>query len=270
MIIEIGPRPYVATAFPEESAFFSTGENCPPPGPRLIRSLAELCQEHEFGEIEADRSPSESRLCRGRCATSTATSSLWRFIEGRSPLIRAIGLELSWRRHGARLIVLDHEDPAGDQPRQPLSCSNAATSGSSASRRPTIKSVFTKTAHAQLPTPRFRTKPRHARWVEKLRPLSIGLPLSSEGMLPLPPTEKRADVFFSGRVADSSTIRGAGCRTGGLAGEGGLTLDIPGLRRCRSPVLPAQRRRADRLVAWKVSAGTASATTRPPPAARSR
>ena len=47
MIVEIGPRPYVALAFPEESPFFSTGENRPPPAHiRRIRSLAELWRVH--------------------------------------------------------------------------------------------------------------------------------------------------------------------------------------------------------------------------------
>ena len=47
MIVEIGPRPYVALAFPEESTFFSTGENRPPAHIRRIRSLAELWRVHQ-------------------------------------------------------------------------------------------------------------------------------------------------------------------------------------------------------------------------------
>ena len=226
MIIEIGPRPYVATAFPQESAFFSTGENRPPPGPRLIRSLAELWRLLGSGETELI-------VCHPNFVSPWTLRHInrnivsRRFVEGRSPLIRAIGPELLRRRHGARLIVLDHEDlPVIN--RGNLFLLERCDLWFKRELPADHWRVFTKTAHAHLPTPRFRTKPRHAAWVAKLRPLSIGLPLTSEGLLPPPPAEKRADVFFSGRVADSSTLRARGlAELRALAAQGGLTLDIP-------------------------------------------
>jgi hypothetical protein len=88
--------------------------------------------------------------------------------------------------------------------------------------------VFTKTAHPHLPTPRFRENPRHVAWVEKLRPLSLGLPLSAESLLPLPAADKRTDVFFSGRIAGSSTLRARGLAELRALAPEGVRLDIPG------------------------------------------
>jgi hypothetical protein len=201
MILEIGPRPYVAAAFPEQSAFFSTGETPPPPGIRLIRSLTALWRMLGAGEAELI-------VCHPNFVSPWALRHLnrnvvsRRFIEGRSPLFRAIAPELLRRRGAARLIVLDHEDlPVIN--RDNLFLLGRCDLWFKRELPADHWRVFTKTAHPHLPTPRFRENPRHVAWVEKLRPLSIGLPLSAAGLLPLPPAEKRADVFFSGRVAGS-------------------------------------------------------------------
>jgi hypothetical protein len=87
--------------------------------------------------------------------------------------------------------------------------------------------VFLKTAHANLPTPRFREDARRRAWVEKLRPISLGLP--TEGADVLPPTlaEKNADVFFAGRVTGSSTLRERGLVELRALAAAGLSLDIP-------------------------------------------
>jgi hypothetical protein len=150
-----------------------------------------------------------------------------RFIEGHSPLVRAIGPELLRRRGRARLVVLDHEDlPVIN--RDNLFLLERCDLWFKRELPADHWRVFTKTAHPQLPTPRFRETPRHIRWVSKLRPLSIGLPLSAEGLLPLSAQpEKRADVFFSGRVAGSSTLRARGLDELRALASQGVTLDIP-------------------------------------------
>lgn len=226
MIVEIGPRPYVALAFPEESAFFSTGENPTPEHIRRIRSLAELWRLLGAGETELI-------VCHPNFVSPWTLRHLnrnvlsRRFIQGRSPLVRAIGPELLRRRGAAKLIVLDHEDlPVIN--RDNLFLLERCDLWFKRELPADHWRVFTKTAHAQLPTPRFRKRPRHIRWVEKLRPLSIGLPLSAEGLLPLPAQpEKRADVFFSGRVDGSSTLRARGLAELGALASRGVTLDMP-------------------------------------------
>src|SRR5579872_4037075 len=209
MIIEIGPRPYVAAAFAGESAFFSTGEQPPAPGIRAIGSLAELWRMLGANETELI-------VCHPNYVSPWTLRHInrnivsRRFIEGRSPLVRAIAPELLRRRRTARLIVLDHEDlPVIN--RDNLFLLDRCDLWFKRELPADHWRVFTKTAHPQLPTPRFREKPRHLRWIAKLRPLSIGLPLSAEGLLPLPAQpEKRVDVFFAGRVAGSSTLRARG------------------------------------------------------------
>src|ERR1700761_8943416 len=97
MIVEIGPRPYVALAFPEESAFFSTGENPPPEHVRRVRSLAELWRLVRAAGTELIVChPNFVSPWTPRHINRNVVSR--RFLEGRSPLIRAIGPELLRRR----------------------------------------------------------------------------------------------------------------------------------------------------------------------------
>ncbi|HEX3406064.1 MAG TPA: hypothetical protein VHS81_02405, partial [Caulobacteraceae bacterium] len=97
MIVEIGPRPYVALAFPEESAFYSTGENPPPPEVRLIKSMAGLSAM--IGSADT-----ELIVCHPNFVSPWTLRHInrnvvsRRFIEGRSPLFRAIAPELLRRR----------------------------------------------------------------------------------------------------------------------------------------------------------------------------
>ena len=227
MILEIGPRPYVALAFPEASAFFSTGENPPSPHLRQIRSMAELTRMIGSAETELIAChPNFVSPWTARHINRNIVSR--RFIEGRSPLIRAIAPELLRRPRRARLIVLDHEDlPVIN--RDNLFLLERCDLWFKRELPADHWRVFTKTAHPQLPTPRFRLRPRNLRWVEKLRPLSIGLPLGVEELLPLPPgPEKRVDVFFSGRVTGSSTLRARGLDELKALERRGVTLDIPG------------------------------------------
>jgi hypothetical protein len=226
MIIEIGPRPYVARAFPEESAFFSTGEAEPPPGTRLVRSLVELGRL--LGSAET-----ELIVCHPNFVSPWTLRHLnrnivsRRFIEGRSPLVRAIAPDLLRRRRSARLIVLDHEDlPVIN--RDNLFLLDRCDLWFKRELPADHWRVFTKTAHPHLPTPRFRLNARHLAWMEKLRPLSIGLPLGVEDLLPLPASpEKRVDVFFSGRVTGSSTLRARGLAELKALEREGVSLDIP-------------------------------------------
>src|SRR6202007_1091700 len=70
--------------------------------------------------------------------------------------------------------------------------------------------LFLKTGHANLPTPRFREGARYQARVAKLRPISLGLPLSAPISSPFESTEKSVDIFFAGRIEGSSFLRGGG------------------------------------------------------------
>ena len=88
--------------------------------------------------------------------------------------------------------------------------------------------LFLKTSHANLPTPRFRLSERYARLLEKIRPISLGLPLSATPPPPLAgPPPKTADIFFAGRIEGSSTVRRRGLAELMALSRQGLIVDIP-------------------------------------------
>ena len=226
MIVEIGPAPYVALAYPDETLFFPTD-----PGhgaPDAIRRLASL------GELSRALGSAELSLvvCRPNFSSPWGPRHLGRqifsrrMLEGRAAPIATFAPELLRRRLGAPLVVLDHEDlPLINRDNLFLldRCALWFKRELPADRW----RVFLKTAHANLPTPRFRLDPRHAGWVEKLRPISIGLPTEAAGLLPIAGVEKRADVFFSGRLTGSSTLRTRGMAELRALAEAGVAIDVP-------------------------------------------
>jgi hypothetical protein len=226
VIVEIGPRPYVARTFAAESLFFSTDVGRErPDGVTVLPSIPALWSALARPDVEmVVCHPNFSAPWSARQLGRSVLSR--RFLEGRSPLVTSLGAELArWRRR-APLVVLDHEDlPLIN--RNNLALLDRCDLWFKRELPPDHWRVFVKTAHANLPTPRFRLKPRHLAWEAKLRPISIGLPLQAEGLLPLPPVEKTADIFFSGRVAGSSTVRERGLAELKALAAAGLRFDMP-------------------------------------------
>jgi hypothetical protein len=226
VIVEIGPAPYIAFGYPEETAFFATDPAAiTPPGVRRLPSLAALWSALGSAELSLV-------VCRPNFSTPWGPRHLnrslisRRLLEGRSPIFTALGPELLRRRFSAPLVVIDHEDlPVIG--RDNLFLLERCALWFKRELPADHWRVFTGTAHSHLPTPRFRLKPRHLTWVKKLRPISIGLPTDSEHLLPIPPAEKRADVFFAGRLTGSSTLRPRGMAELQALAASGLTLDIP-------------------------------------------
>jgi glycosyltransferase involved in cell wall biosynthesis len=66
----------------------------------------------------------------------------------------------------------------------------------------------------------------YAGWIEKIHPISIGLPLKRMDLLPKEPVAKTADIFFSGRIAQSSSIRPRGLAELLALKEQGVAVDI--------------------------------------------
>lgn len=225
MIVEIGPRPYVASAYPDASLFFATAavEDIPA-GLTRLRSLPALW-------AALARSDVDLVVCHPNFSAPWSPRRLGRtlfsrkFVQGRAGLLPALGPELLRRTTGARLVVVDHEDlPVIN--RDNLFLLDRCDLYFKRELPPDRWRLFLKTAHANLPTPRFRLSPRHLGWVEKLRPISIGLPTHGRWRA-VAPQPKRADLFFSGRVAGSSTLRPRGLEElRALAGQG-LVVDIP-------------------------------------------
>jgi hypothetical protein len=227
-IIEIGPRPFVGRVFPDTTQFFSTDSaKDRPQHVTVLPALTDLwraLRRHDVDLVVCH--PGFSSPWGPRHLNRALFS--WRFVQGRSPLFRAIGPELLRIKVEAPIVVVDHEDVPF------ISRHNLALLDRCAlwfKRELPVDRwrVFQKTAHANLPTPRFREKPREGGWVEKLRPLAIGLPIGAQQDLPLETVSaKSADIFFSGRVTGSSWIRPQGlAELKQLADAGAVKLDLP-------------------------------------------
>ncbi len=225
MIVEIGPRAYVAAAYPGETLFFATDPAAfVPEGVQVLRSLGALWQA--LGRADTDLivvHPNFSRPWGLRALGRAIFSS--RLLKGRSPLVRAFGPELPRWRGRAPVVVVDHEDlPLIN--RDNLFLLERCALWFKRELPVDHWRVFTKTAHPNLPTPRFRMGEREQSWVQKLRPISLGLPMRTEG-LPPPVQAKTADVFFLARVEGSSTARARGLEELRVLAAQGVVVDIP-------------------------------------------
>lgn len=246
MIVEIGPQPFVARALPKESLFYSTQwPNVELDPASLIPSLTALWRVLGRDDVEmivvfpSYYGPlSPQRLSRAIFSR--------RLLQGRSPLVRGAAPELLRARAKAPLVVVDLEDlPVIN--RNNLFLLDRSDLYFKRELPADHWRVFLKTAHANLPTPRFRASAAQAARVAKLRPISLGLPRQSWSLLPLPAREKRTDVFFSGRIAESSTLRAQGLAELQALADKGVVVDIP-----EAPLAPAAfyERCAEAWLVW--------------------
>jgi hypothetical protein len=227
VIVEIGPRPYVALAYPDETLFFSsrTAADAAPFDGEVLESLSDVWEALARPDVELIVvAPSFSPPWSLRHLHRSIFSR--KMLQGRSPLLRAAAPELLRWRGRAPVVVVDHEDlPVIN--RSNLFLLDRCSLYFKRELPVDHWRVFMKTAHANLPTPRFRGRARQAARIAKLRPISLGLPTASRGRLPPPAQPKTADVFFAGRIEGSSSLRAQGlAELRSLAGEG-VVLDIP-------------------------------------------
>ena len=226
MIVEIGPRPYVALAFPDETLFFPsrTAALAPKDGQVLV-SLPQVWAALGREDVELIVvHPSFSAPWSLRHLHRSIFSR--KMLQGHSPLLRAWAPEIVRWRGRAPIVVVDHEDlPVIN--RNNLFLLDRCDLYFKRELPADHWRVFLKTAHANLPTPRFRSTQAAANRVAKLRPISLGLPSQSIGRLPPPVQPKTADVFFSGRIAGSSTLRTHGLAELMALRSQGIVVDIP-------------------------------------------
>lgn len=86
--------------------------------------------------------------------------------------------------------------------------------------------TFLKTGHSNLPTPRFRSSERYRARIEKLRPISLGLPLTMPRPFAVPSVPKSTDIFFAGRIDGSSSVRPKGLQQLLALRERGYVIDF--------------------------------------------
>ncbi|HTX48197.1 MAG TPA: glycosyltransferase [Caulobacteraceae bacterium] len=226
MIIEIGPRPYIALAYPDETLFYSSRAAAEAPeNGQVIASLGELWTALARTDVDLIVAhPSFSAPWTFRHLHRSILSR--KMLEGHSPLLRAAAPELLRWRGAAPVVAIDHEDlPVIN--RSNLFLLDRCGVYFKRELPADHWRVFTKTAHANLPTPRFRTQKRALERLAKLRPISLGLPTRAAGLLPRSDRPKTADVFFAGRIDGSSTLRVRGHAELKALQAQGVIVDIP-------------------------------------------
>jgi glycosyltransferase involved in cell wall biosynthesis len=87
--------------------------------------------------------------------------------------------------------------------------------------------VFYRTGHRNLPTVSFRTKNRYQNYVDKLRPLSLGMLDRFVDKAVDESIQKQADVFFAGQTDRTTSVRSKGIRQLQRLKEQGVQVDIP-------------------------------------------
>jgi len=224
-IIEIGAQPFVARAFPDETLFFATvSRRDRPAGVRELGSLGGLWRA--LGD------PGVSLVV---CQPTFSAPWSWRHLgrllfsrralKRRPALLRAFAPQLLRWRGRAPMAVLDHEDlPVIN--RNNLFLLDRCRLFFKRELPTDRWRVFLKTAHAHLPTARFRRVPRNRARIARLRPLSLGLPLDWEAPPDRSLAPKTCDVFFAGRVEGSSSLRARGLHELEALRAEGLAIDI--------------------------------------------
>jgi len=94
--------------------------------------------------------------------------------------------------------------------------------------------AFQKVFYPSFPGRRWRSKARRIALVEKLKPLSYGMPAVGFGEFTLPTSapspEKKTDIFFAGSILGNSTVRTAGLPELRQLERDGYVIDIPNER----------------------------------------
>ena len=228
--VEIG-APWLKTIFPQQTLCFSafhTGRTADPDNGLLNISLATLPKLHR-----ALRAPDLSLIA---CRPLFYPPWHWQWINrelfsrralrGDSRLSSALGTQLLRLPVRTPIAVLDTEDYPAINPDRFFLLSRCRLYFKR-ELPPDRWRLFMGTAHPNLPSRRFRQQPRYRDALAKIRPLPLGLPLDSRGLLPVATQEKTVDVFFAGDTEHSSTVRAAGMRELTALRDRGVTVDIP-------------------------------------------
>ncbi len=229
--VEIGPVPILKTAFPGQTDYFSTfiaaesenrGQGNRPVSVGALLPLIRALRQDPLGLIACQPtffSPWNWRALMRLIAHRRA-------MRGHLSLIRWCGPQvLRWPMR-TPIAVIDYEDiPLIN--RSSFFLLDRCHAYFKRELPVDRWRVFLKTAHANLPTPRFRRLQRYQGRLAKLEPLSLGLPTIEDRLLPERSMGKVVDVFFSGRIADSSSIRTRGLAELRALHGNGVKIDIP-------------------------------------------
>jgi hypothetical protein len=222
--LEIGMTPYIKTAFPAQTAFFSTnprveaGEHGEPIGfRRLIERL-------RSGEIDLIICQPPALPFWHYQALSRLLFNRRLFTTGFAPhrMLGTSALRLNGR---VPLAVMDLEDHAHVDWWN-FRLLDRATLYFKRELPPDEWRLFSKTGTATLPSGRFRRSARFRQRAAKFRPLSLGMPPAWAPDLPAGPIEKKTDLFFAGNVSGLPVRERGVAELMALAAEG-IRVDIP-------------------------------------------
>jgi glycosyltransferase involved in cell wall biosynthesis len=221
-------------AFPDTTEFYSTAEEREDVGPVRQRrevSLAALpglvrrLADPKFDLVVVYPPANTPWSLRGIGRSLFRRSAL----SGNIPFFRMFGQQMLRGRVAAPIAVVDEDDPPVIL-RHHVYLLDKATLYFKRELPTDHWRVFMRTLHPRVPTPRFRSIQHNRGRIAKLRPISIGLRpevLEDWKPEPLPPAEKKTDVFFAGRATNSSTVRERGLyELQALAGKG-ISVDVP-------------------------------------------
>jgi hypothetical protein len=233
-ILEIGNIPLMWAAYPQTTEFYSTwyDEKLVDPArgrhivslanlPRLARRLADPA----FDLVVVHASP----------YAPWSPRALWRTLFRRSvlagsfPFVRGFGPELLRGRVAAPVAVVDLDDPAVIDRANKFLLDRARVYFKR-ELPPDYWRLFAGTLHWRLPTPRFRARARNRARIAKVRPISLGVPFSVlewAAARPVAAAEKTIDVFFAGRIENSSTVRERGLAELLALRAEGYTIEVP-------------------------------------------
>jgi Glycosyl transferases group 1 len=231
-ILEIGPTPFMWCAFPDTTEFYSNWPDeafvAPADGRHIVSvaalpGLARRIADPAFDLLVA-HAPTSSPWSGRALVRALFRRSV---VRGNPPVVRGLGTELLRGRGGAPLVVLDFEDTIGIE-RSNLFLLDRAVLYFKRELPMDHWQVFARTGHWRVPTPRFRAIERNRERIAKLRPISLGLPLGHAERLVAspPPAEKTIDVFFAGRIGNSSTVRQRGFEELMALREEGYAIDV--------------------------------------------
>jgi hypothetical protein len=224
-IIEIGAVPYMWEVFPGTTEFYSSWLDETTRAPERGRHVVSLATLPRLFRRLAD--PSVDLIVVHAPAYSpwgiralVRTFFRRRVLGGSIPALRGIGTELLRLPAAAPIVVLDFEDSTTIA-RGNLFLLDKAVLYFKRELPADHWAAFAGTAHWRVPTPRFRADTRNRARVAKLRPISLGLPLNVarraaaldarlDAGRAAADGAKNIDVFFAGRIRDSSTVRERG------------------------------------------------------------
>jgi len=229
-ILEIGDAPIFKRAFPDSTLAVWTGANRAYEGapgwlnfslrrwPQVSRDLRDssfdliVCQPPLYAPWDP-RSLSRAIFSRHTLA-------------GHSPLLRSLGTLLVRGTLGAPLVVVDRDDlPAIN--RHGFALLDRCQAYFKRELPTDRWRVFTKTAHANLPTPRLRADAQWRARIAKLHPISLGLRYDRIGHVVRDERPKTIDVFFAGIISANSTVRERGIAQLRALADAGFAIDVP-------------------------------------------